>query len=927
MEPLSTKIKLILLLIACCSLLMAVYWAYVKQRKPHLTASKSHFSVPKDKITKRVLPNGMHVLMYKNDSLPKVLVQIAYDIGSFVEESGERGLAHLVEHMIFKGTDKLSETDIDTIARKYGATYNAYTSMDVTSYYFEANKNNWKPFLEILADCMQNVRFDEQHLASEVKAVIQELKMNKDNYWKVLCLKALELTFPPHHPYHTMPIGFKEDLLNLNAERIKAFYKKYYRPDHATLFVVGDINPDEVMAEVEKTFGTITAERLPLVKEFPTVTTELLTHHTRFYEDVKTEHVALYWLIPGLKHEQEQIATALEAVLGAGRGGLLDRALIDEQKVAASVSAYALKLMESGVFFIMLEPLPGKKEACIHTVREVLDRLVRKGVTDAELARVAKIKTVSFFNKMLDYQELVSAWLQSYFATRDELHLFNRVNRFHDVTSTDLQNFVAAYMDPFLMHQAELLPLPDNKQALRERMKQESDALDQRILSKHVRTAPVEGPKAASQYEHPAPLSFDFPKPVHTFTLPNGLAVTLTQQHHMPMVSAVCSFKDASYFNEAREGLPLDLMMNMLIEGSKGRTKKDNVDFFEQRGAGYSFESRGASVASLASDFVEVVERFVEVLCNPTFPKDALEKTKKITVDNYERCKDSPKDVAFRTLKNALYKGHPFAWTFDEAITDISSATTTSMRELHDKLVTAENMMLSIVGDFDVQEMEHIVRRYFGQLQPGVRVGVVQDRPAKHDAQQIDIPMTRDQVVLVYGRQANVTVYDPDYVPLKLLTSICFRSLGSRIFKVRERTGLFYTAFGEFDARAAKMPGYDYLGMIISPENIAVAEKEVHAFLDEIAKNGVTAGELDAAKNMYEKDLIDLLGNNTQIGRLVNNLQSLDLPYDYYDKVLQRIHAITVDEMNALAARYASKEGFVRICVGRVGSAGSGKSQ
>ncbi|MFH1643816.1 MAG: pitrilysin family protein [bacterium] len=165
-----------------------------------LNKSAIDMSSMMNNVKKVVLENGMTVLVFKNTSVPKVLVQVVYDIGSYVEQEGERGLAHLIEHMIFKGTDKLAEGDIAAIANKYGATLNAFTSNDMTSYFFEVDKNNWQQFVPILADCMQNSRFDEQHLASELFTVIQELKMYKDNYQAVAWEKISELIFPSNHP-------------------------------------------------------------------------------------------------------------------------------------------------------------------------------------------------------------------------------------------------------------------------------------------------------------------------------------------------------------------------------------------------------------------------------------------------------------------------------------------------------------------------------------------------------------------------------------------------------------------------------------------------------------------------------------------------------------------------------------------------------
>lgn len=918
MELLSTKIKLVLLLIACCSLLMAAYWAYIKQKKPSLKAVESLFTVPTEKITKRILPNGMHAIIYQNDALPKVLVQMAYDVGSYVEQSGERGLAHLVEHMIFKGTEKLSETDIDTIARKYGATYNAFTMLDATSYYFESNKNNWKPFLEILADCMNNVRFDPQHLASEVKAVVQELKMNKDDYWKMMYLKSLELAFPPNHPYHMPTIGFKEDLLTLTADQVKAFYKKYYRPDRATLFIVGDVDPKEAFAEVERLFDAPAPTTKAAVVEFPSLHTELAVNNTRFYEDIKNEQLMLYWVIPGLKDKHEQAISVLEAILGAGHAGRLYRTLVDEHKVASSVGASAFKMMEAGLFFVFLEPLPGKKEACIRLIKEELASLVRNGVSDVDLARVAKTKKVDFFEETLHFNNLVMDWLQSYFATRDEFALFNRVNRYNDITTQELQEIAKTYLDPFLMNQLEVLPLPEDKKEMRQLMKEQSNALDQKILARHERIAPIEEPRAAAAFPPPMPLTFTFPQPTKTIILPNGLTVLLARQKQLPMISTMFSFKEAAFFASAREGVVLGLMMNMLLEGTKGSSKKETVDFFEQRGASFNFNAAGASLSCLSADFTDLLERFVQVLCYPTFAKDALEKLKKIELDALHRSKDDAKDIAGRLLKNALFKGQPFAWTFDEAIEDVARVNTASLKALHNQVLTAENLVVSIVGDFDVNQMEHVVRCYLGKLETGMKISVESIKAQEAKSEHIDVAMTRDQVVVMYGRPSPVTIYDADFVPLKLLNYICFKSLGSRIYKIRERTGLFYVAFGEFAARAGKQPGYDCVGAIINPENVALAETEILKCIAEIAEKGVTAEELDAAKHSYEKDLADLMGSNSIIAGTICRIKALELPADHYDKVLQRVHSLTLQEINQVAARYVSSDNFTRVRVGRV---------
>jgi zinc protease len=919
MDIFSTKVKLVLLLLSCCMLLMAACWLYVKHKQPEqLVLSKTPFNVPKDKITKKILPNGMQVLLYKNEALPKVLVQIAYNVGSAEETSGERGLAHLVEHMIFKGTDRLSEGDIDTIARKYGASYNAFTSYDVTSYYFETNKNNWRPFLDMLADCMQNVRFDPEHLASEVKAVVQELNMGKDNYWRMLILKAIELSFAPNHPYHIPVIGYKEDLLNLTADRIKAFYTRHYSPDRATLFVVGDIDADEMMRSIEEQFSAIPAGQKPTPTVFPGHGAEVSATSMRFYEDVSSEHVLLYWSIPGHKFEQQHVVDMVEGLLGAGQASLLNKLLVDEHKVAASASAYALKLMEGGIFCVMIEPLPGKKDRCIQLTQEAIVKLATDGVKVEEIDRIAKGKVVGFFNQMINYKSLVNDWLYSYFATGDEFDVFDCVNKFSSVTTTEVQHFAQQYLDPFLMQQLEVLPLPADKKGYKEQLKQAAAELDKEILAKHQRTSPKEQPRAANEYPNPMPLDFVLPQPERIVELANGLTVILLPQHHTPLVSLSCGFKDAAYFESAREGNVLDLMMGLLIEGSKNFTKQENVNFFEQRGAGYSFSKAGAGMSCLASDFDVLLERFMHILQFPTFPTDALAKVRQIAIDSFVRAKDEPSGLAARLLNSAIYKDNAYAWTFDEAIADLSAATPSLLRQLHASLITGSNVVLSVVGDFNADAMEKSIRSAFQVLPKGNFVSR-ETLPAQvNDFASINHKLVRDQLFLMYGKQGNVTVHDADFLPLKLLSTISFTSLGSRLFNVRETTGLFYTAFGSYAESAGIFPGTDSVGMIINPENLEKAEQAVYTLLEEIALHGVTEAELTAAKTQYEQNLVGILGQNGRLCSLFNRLHRLGLPYNYYENALKRVHEMTVEEVNAVAARHVNKDGFVRVCVGPV---------
>jgi zinc protease len=466
------------------------------------------------------------------------------------------------------------------------------------------------------------------------------------------------------------------------------------------------------------------------------------------------------------------------------------------------------------------------------------------------------------------------------------------------------------------MNRVEVLPLPSSEKERREALKRMSDELDKKILARYERTSAIEEPVHALELAPPAPLTFAFPKPARVCDLPNGLRVVLTPCHQVPLIALDCYFKDAFYFDDARDGIGLHVMMEMLMEGSQGFSKKDNVNFFEQCGAAYSFDNNGARMVSLSSDFPVLAEQFFHILNAPTFPSVALAKLKPIFIDGFERAKDSPRAMGQRILKNELYKGHAFAWTYDEACDEVSALSASSIKTLHKQYVNPANMLVSVSGDFDCDEMERLLSTLCSSWATGTRQKSATVPFVPQKSVNIDYKMLRDQVVLLLGRSSPITVYYPDLIPLKMLSISCFRSLGSRIFKLREQSGLFYSAFGGFATNASKEHGFDFVGTILSPDKVDLVEQQIRALLNTVAKDGITQQELDDAQQIYLKDLIDLIDDNSTIAHVHAALDALSLGCDYYDKVLARIQKMELRELNAIAAKYAAPNGMIRVRVG-----------
>ncbi len=883
------------------------------------------FTIPYNNIKKVELENGFKVIVFKRDQYPKVLVQIAYNVGSGQELSGERGLAHLIEHMIFKGTKKLSESDITAIARKYGAMLNAFTSKDVTSYFFESDKNNWESFVEIMADCMLNARFESEHLASELKAVIQEKKMYEDDYWHFLSDKACELLVPANHPYHHPILGFKEDLFSFSSEKLRKFYNKYYGPNNATLFIVGDVNIDDAIAIARKSFGNIPRKELPEKRIIPQYEVDTENQSVKIYRDVKKERIGFFWKIPGLKSNNNVLVSIVESILSGGEGSLLYKRLVDKDKIAIDLAAYGSQRIEAGAFFILIAPKDGCYEKCKIAVCEELNKIIKNGVSLKNLKKSARLVEKGFLNGLQRNTTLTNYWINSFFSTGDEFELFKRVKAFNQVTVKDVQSFVFKNLDPFFMNEIRLLPIPEERKQLWLENKKRSEEVDSKILKKFVRTTDVEEKSFANLIEAPKKLEFNFPEPTRLFELPNGLKVLLHKSGDLPLIHTDINFKDSSFISSSLEGREVSCMMGMLIEGSEKFKKSNNVDFFEMYGAGYSFNSSGASLSTVNVAYKPVLERFFYVLTRPEFNKNNFEKVRSIFIDSYLRAKESPVSVAKNIMNTLIYKNHPFGWSIDEAIETIKNVSISNLKSIHKKYIAPNNMSMVVVGNFNLDEMEENIREVMSEWNRGQSLDFSKFYNNKSYFEQsnfepdkiINYEMLRDQVAVLMGRDSDINIYHKDYYLLKLLNYTCFNFIGSRLYNLRERSGLFYNAGGGIGVNATKVKGLDFVFARVSKDRVKEAQESIKELIDNFGDGGITAEELEDARQAIRMSLISMVTTIESMAGSFGSLEEFGFDYDYYNKKLEEIQSVTLDEINSLCKKRFNSKRFSTIKVGR----------
>jgi zinc protease len=872
-----------------------------------------------EKVKKKILPNGLTVLIFQQRNAPKVLVQIGYDVGSAIETTGERGLAHLLEHMIFKGTDVLTEGDIDSIARKYGADFNAFTSNDMTSYFFETDSQNWEHFVPILADCMQNARFSDQHLASEVKAVIQELRMYKDDHWTAMVEHAFTTMFPANHPYHHPILGYKEDLAELSGARLKAFYDKYYHPTRAVLCIVGDVDCDDAFAKAEAAFAGVTSTGSDHTPEFIPLQNQLKISHTVMYRDVQDEQIGLYWRIPGMNNNDHLVVSGLEYVLGGGRDSRLYRVLVDELQIATSVRVCAEHMLDAGIFFITVEPHIGKRDACIAAVKEQMSVLIESGCSELELYKMVKNRQRQHMLALHNLTDFVYHWLESYFLMRDEFAFFHEANAYAVLTTQQLNMYAQEWLQPRDMCSVVISPLIDNAQEVWHAEQEKEEEYYAYLLQRHQRTEPLAEPVFVHTLPAAKPLAFLFPQPTRVARQIAGeMTIISYTDRSLPLVSVALLFKDAAYIARALEGLGVDVMMALLIEGGAGMSKQQLVELFDIHGAQYAYSGRGMSLLVGTNSFTPMLKHALSILMEPAFTKEAFEKIRAIFVHSYTQKKDSASSLAMRTLKQAIYYKHPYGWSFDDAIAYLKALTLDDIIRLHSVYARPSHMVLSVAGDAEPTFIEHLVVQLVSQWSSSHYVAPVYPEIQVPEKSDVVLPMMRDQVVLMLGRRSSVSLYEPAHIMLDLLSHMSFNSLGSRLFMLREQTGLFYTASGAWGADIHQEDGFDYISAMVSPEKVAFAKKAMYALVDEMRRDGFIEDELAAARQMYCKEMIDAAADVRSLASLFANIEILGIGYEYYDKALRYAYEVSLKEVNEYAREYISADRFVSVTVGRI---------
>jgi len=853
-------------------------------------------------ITEYRLDNGLRVLLFPDPSKPQVTVSITYFVGSRHESYGETGMAHLLEHLLFKGTP--DHPDISQELTERGARPNGTTWYDRTNYYetFPATEDNLRWALDLEADRMIHSFVSAEDLESEMTVVRNEMEAGENSPLNILLQRTLSTAYLWHN-YGKSTIGARADVENVPVERLQRFYRKYYQPDNAMLVVAGRFDEERALAMIRGTFGSIPRpDRTGAARIWPTYTREPIQDGERSVtlRRVGDERLLMiaYHVPPG-SHGDFAAIDLLTHVLGDDPTGRIHRTLVEEG-LAADASAFNLQLKEAGPLVAYARLRPGQdldpaQEALETLLSDVVDG---SPVTDDEVerARTALLKEVEL--AFTDSERLALS-LSEWAAMGDWRLFFLHRDRLAETTAEDVNRVAGAYLKPSNRTVGRFLPTDDPDRA-EIPAPPEVEAL----------VADYRGREdvAAGEAFDPSPGNVD--ARTVTFSLPNGFEVALLPKSTRGDVVhgfLRLHFGDReSLWGRAAEG---DLAGGMLMRGTERLSRRALSDEIDRLGARISLNG-GATLTTgrletTRESLAAVVELLAEVVRTPRFDADEFEIMREERLAALESRRSEPSARARIALSRHMDphpEGHPGRTpTLDEEIEAVEGVTLEGARRFHREFYGPQSGILVLVGDFEADTMRAVIEGAFGDWEGAQPFARIPGEARQVPAEEIVIE-TPDRANAFFLSQQNLRLRetDPDYPALVLAGYMLGGGfLNSRLARrIRQEEGLSYGVGAAISGHPLDPDGRFVAYAICAPENVGAVEAAFREELAKVVDGGFRAEELEAAKRGWlESRQLGRADDRALAGTLASNL--------YFDRTMawdaafeEAVRSLTVEEVN-----------------------------
>ncbi|MGB5081372.1 MAG: pitrilysin family protein [Burkholderiales bacterium] len=849
-------------------------------------------------ITEYRLANGLKVLLIPDRSIDTMTFNVTYLVGSRHEGYGETGMAHLLEHLMFRGTKRFPNIKADFQQR--GARYNGSTSFDRTNYYetFPASEKTLDYVLQVEADRMVNASIARSDLDAEMTVVRNEFESGENSPFNVLRERVAASAYL-WHGYGRAIIGARSDIENVPIERLRAFYRYYYQPDNAVVLVSGRIDEPAVLGRVQKHFGAIPKPARQLLQTYTVEPTQdgERTVTLRRAGDVQLA-AALYHMPPGT-HPQYAAVDVLVGVLNHVPSGRLHKALV-EPGLASSVFGTERQQREAGfAYFGASVPRDASLQAARDALLGVLEGFARHPVTEEEVARARQRLLNDIELALADSREL-TAVLSEYAGIGDWRMLFLHRDRLKQVTAAEVQAVAISYLKPANRTVGLFLPTPSADRA------EIPPVPDVAAMLQGYR-----GSATVAQGEDFDPTPAAIEARVVRKALPGGMKLALLpKKTRGGTVVAQLGLQWGDEQSKFDRSAACNVTGGMLLRGTRKNSREQLRNQFDRLKANVGVGGEGGSVETVRESLPETLRLMAEVLRQPSFPQAEFEQLRRASLTAIDTQRSDPGALAGLALSRHLNPYPPGHWLYplslDERSDRLKALSLDEVKKCYADFYGASDSELAVVGDFDPEKIERLARELFADWKsprPYARIPLrVADVPPADGV--IETP-DKANAVLRAGMLLRLRDDSPDYPALLLGNYLLGGSSDSRLMRrIREKEGLSYSVGSFLSADSFSERGAFGVYAIYAPQNRAKLEAAIGEELRSALSAGFSPEEIEAGKKgLLQARQLARSNDENLAGRLASYLV-LGRTFSWDEELERRIAALTPQAVAAALRRY-----------------------
>lgn len=836
-----------------------------------------------------VLENGMQVILEENRVSKVVSFNALVKVGSANETDSEAGICHVIEHMLFKGTPTRPAGAIARDIEAAGGEINAYTSIDQTVFYVNMATQFAYHGLEILADAIIHPLFDAEELEREKEVILEEVRREQDNPSRMVSESLFGTAFDKHN-YRRPIIGYPKTVRSFTHEQILKFYRKWYTPQNVVFIAVGDFDTATMLREIRKVFANYEGPAAPaynISSEPRQAAPKVLIKKM----NIQSVYMTLGFHIPEFTHPDVPALDTLAHILGGADSSRLEQEVKEKARLVHNIYSYSFTPRSPGLFAIGSTLDDEDVEAALCLIRSEVEKIYNEPVTSEELSR-AKLNIRS--NQIYEKETVGGQGSKiAYFLATAGSHEFE--GRYYqmlaDVNTKTVSDVAKKYLS--FENCTVVLLVPDSAKAANAKT-----AIEKII-------APGPQSKVESKPD-------GRPKPCR-LKLKNGATMLVLENHSLPLISICATVLGGTRFENKKNNGVSTLMSRVITKGTKTRSAVDIATNIEQL-AGHIEGIAGRNTAGLRCEFLseylhDGFSLFADVLCNPSFAEEEVQKEKKLLIQAIKDQEDALPSLTFAEFAKTLFPKHPYGLRVSGTKESVRSLRRASLVRFHRSLMHSGSLVLAVVGDVNPKEIEKIANDRLCRLPKGRAISpkIHIDPRQKSIRESIITKREKQQAHIVLGFQG-ITFKSDDRYAMAVMNNILSGQGGRLFLTLRDKMSLAY-AVNSVNQEGID-PGFFAVYIGTEPGKIKTATNGILSELTKISSELVSKEELERSKQYLVGTYELELQRNMALAGIYSFNEANKIPLEEVDEYPSLILKVTREDVLAAAKRYITPKAY-----------------